>query len=163
MRALLDFVLPRAEPVFAEARADDAAAAAAIHGASFGRGWTEHEFTDLLAARTTVAHRALVRGRLAGFIVTRIAGDEAEILSVAVFARDRGRGIAGKLLDLNLRHLAGRGVRAVFLDVEEGNAPARRLYARAHFREVGRRKGYYARGSEAPGHALVLRRDLVSA
>jgi len=42
-------------------------------------------------------------------------------------------------------------------DVEESNTPARRLYARAGFREVGRRPGYYPGGKGA----LVLRRDLV--
>ncbi|MGA8359428.1 MAG: ribosomal-protein-alanine N-acetyltransferase RimI, partial [Xanthobacteraceae bacterium] len=36
------------------------------------------------------------------------------------------------------------------------NAPARRLYRRAGFREVGRRQGYY----EGSATALVLRRDL---
>jgi ribosomal-protein-alanine N-acetyltransferase len=43
------------------------------------------------------------------------------------------------------------------LEVGEDNTPARRLYARAGFREVGRRPGYYAGGKAA----LVLRRDLV--
>jgi Fur family ferric uptake transcriptional regulator len=41
--------------------------------------------------------------------------------------------------------------------VDEQNTPARRLYARAGFREVGRRPGYYSGGKGA----LVLRRDLV--
>ena len=47
------------------------------------------------------------------------------------------------MLDLHLRRLAGLGVRAVFLEVGEDNVPARRLYRRAGFREVGRREGYY--------------------
>ena len=52
------------------------------------------------------------------------------------------------------------GVRAVFLEVDEQNQPAIRLYARAGFREVGRRPNYYpADGGTAAG-ALVLRRDL---
>jgi ribosomal-protein-alanine N-acetyltransferase len=64
------------------------------------------------------------------------------------------------MLDLHLRRLAGVGLRAVFLEVDEDNAPARRLYARAGFREVGRRPGYYPQGRAAKA-ALVLRRDLV--
>ena len=47
----------------------------------------------------------------------------------------------------------------MFLEVEENNTPARKLYARAGFREVGKRPGYYAQ-SGGKG-ALVLRRDLV--
>ena len=52
-------------------------------------------------------------------------------------------------------------MRAVFLEVDERNEPARRLYQRAGFREVGRRPGYYQQGREQPATALVLRRDLV--
>ena len=98
---------------------------------------------------------------LAGFILSRLAGDEAEILSVAVASARRGRGIARALLNLHLRRLAGLGARAVFLEVDEDNTPARRLYQRAGFREVGRRPGYYRQGRDKPATALVLRRDLV--
>ena len=73
----------------------------------------------------------------------------------------RGRGLARALLNLHLRRLAGLGARAVFLEVDEGNEPARRLYRRAGFREVGRREGYYQQGRGQPATALVLRRDLV--
>ena len=68
----------------------------------------------------------------------------------------RGRGFARPLLDLHLRRLAGLGVRAVFLEVDEHNEPACRLYRNAGFSEVGVRKGYYQEGASA----LVLRRDL---
>ena len=78
-----------------------------------------------------------------GFILSRLVAGEAEILSVAVAAARRGKGLARRLLDLHLRRLAGLGARTVFLEVDEGNEPARRLYRRAGFREVGRREGYY--------------------
>jgi ribosomal-protein-alanine N-acetyltransferase len=73
----------------------------------------------------------------------------------------RGRGLAKQLLDLNLRRLAGLGVRAVFLEVGDDNVPALRLYRRAGFREVGRREGYYRDQAGKASTALVLRRDLV--
>jgi ribosomal-protein-alanine N-acetyltransferase len=107
-----------------------------------------------------MAHRASVGGRLAGFIMSRRAADEAEILSVAVRNADRGRGLARDLLHLHLRRLAGDGVRTVFLEVDETNTPAIRLYRRAGFGEVGRRPNYYATPGAKPAAALVLRRDL---
>jgi ribosomal-protein-alanine N-acetyltransferase len=64
------------------------------------------------------------------------------------------------LLDLHLRRLAGLGARAVFLEVGEDNVPARKLYQRAGFREVGRRDGYYQGPKGKSTAALVLRRDL---
>jgi len=143
-----------------EAGPRDAAAFAALHAAAFRRGWSEEEFERLLTERNVVAHRA-TRGRsLAGFILSRIAGGEAEILSVAVARRRRGRGIGRSLLELHLRRLAGLDVRTVFLEVDEDNVPAVRLYVRAGFHEVGRREGYYAQAGRPAASALVLRRNL---
>jgi [ribosomal protein S18]-alanine N-acetyltransferase len=147
----------RREPVLSEAGPRDACALAVLHGASFHRGWSDGEFEQLLIDRNVVAHRATVGSNLVGFILSRLAADEAEILSVAVASSRRGKGLARRLLDLNLRRLAGLGTHAVFLEVDEGNVPARRLYQRAGFRDVGRREGYYTGKSAA---ALILRRDL---
>jgi [ribosomal protein S18]-alanine N-acetyltransferase len=149
----------RGDPVLSQAGVSDARALAALHGAAFHRGWSESDFEQLLLDRNVVAHRATAGRNVVGFIISRLVLDEAEILSTAVAAHRRGKGLARQLLDLHLRRLAGLGARAVFLEVEEGNVPARRLYQRAGFRQVGRREGYYpaARGAAA----LILRRDLV--
>ena len=151
----------RGEPALSEAGARDAASLATLHAASFNRGWSDGEFERLLLDRSVIAHRATMGRKLAGFILSRLASDEAEILSVAVASARRGRGIARGLLNLHLRRLAGLGARAVFLEVEEDNTPARQLYQRAGFREVGRRPGYYRQDRDKPASALVLRRDLV--
>lgn len=147
------------EPAISEASARDAAAFAALHDASFRRGWSEQEVDALLIDRHVIAHRALTGTRLAGFIMSRVVHDEAEILSVAVAGPQRGRGLARNLLNLHLRCLAGLGARAVFLEVDEHNKPAIRLYRRAGFHEVARRANYYPSASGAAA-ALVLRRDL---
>lgn len=148
--------LRRPAPTFAEARPGDASAIAAVHGASFKRGWGEDEVHRLLIERSVVAHRALIGRTFVGFILSRLAAGEAEILSIAVAPAWRRRALARPLLDLHLRRLAGLGVRSVFLEVDEHNVPACRLYRRAGFREVGRRQAYYQGGTAA----LVLRRDL---
>jgi len=151
----------RGDPAYIEAGPRDAIAIAALHAASFHRGWSEHEVETLLLDRAVVAHRALIGGKLAGFILSRRAADEAEILSVAVAGARQGRGIGRGLLVLHLGRLAGLGVASVFLEVDENNSPAIRLYRRAGFREVGRRPNYYPGAAGKPSVALVLRRDLV--
>jgi ribosomal-protein-alanine N-acetyltransferase len=156
MMKLFARLFARGEPNLSDARGSDAAAIAAVHGASFRRGWDENEIHRLLVERNVVAHRAMAGRTLTGFILSRIAAGEAEILSVAIAPAWRGRGLSRGLLDWHLRHLAGMGVRSVFLEVGERNAPALRLYRRAGFYEVGRRQGYYDDGVLA----LVLRRDL---
>jgi [ribosomal protein S18]-alanine N-acetyltransferase len=137
----------------------DAARLAALHAAAFRRGWSTEEFERLLIERNVVADRAMAGPRLAGFVMSRLAADQAEILSVAVASRHRGQGLARKLLDVHLGRLAGYGITSIFLEVDEGNVPARRLYAGLRFVEVGRRERYYA-DAGGSGTALVLRRDL---
>ena len=160
MMGLVRRLFARAEPALAMAHPRDAAALAALHASSFNRGWSEQEFEQLLTDRNVVADRAASGRATVGFILSRRAADEAEILSVAVAHSWRGRGLARRLLDLHLRRLAGLGLRAVFLEVDEDNMPARRLYARAGFREVGRRPSYYPQGGGSATAALVLRRDI---
>lgn len=150
----------RAEPVLSEASSRDAGAIAVLHSASFNRGWSEQEVETLLLDRHVIAHRATSGGKLAGFIMSRLVEDEAEILSVAVAARSQGRGLARTLLTLHLRRLAGLGARAVFLEVDEHNAAALKLYDRAGFGEISRRANYYPGAGGKPAAALILRRDL---
>jgi [ribosomal protein S18]-alanine N-acetyltransferase len=153
---LVSRLMPTAQPIFLAARPRDAAAIAHMHAASFARGWEEDEVHRLLLDSAIVTHRAMVRRTMVGFIMSRMAADEAEILSVAIVPARRGRGFSRPLLDFHLRSLAGLGARTVFLEVDEHNAAAHRLYGGAAFREVGRRQGYYQGGAAA----LILRRDL---
>jgi [ribosomal protein S18]-alanine N-acetyltransferase len=156
MMNLISRLFARGTPGISEARAADAVAISAVHGRSFRRGWDEDEIRRLLLDRNVVAQRMTLGAKLIGFILSRVAADEAEILSVAIAPSWKGRGLSRSLLDLHLRRLAGIGVRSVYLEVGESNTPACRLYRRAGFREVGRRQGYYDDGATA----LVLRRDL---
>ena len=156
MIGVISRLLGRTAPALSEARPADAAAIAALHKASFQRGWGEEEVYSLLIDKNVIAHRAVTGRVMAGFILSRLAAGEAEILSIAIAPKQRGRGLSRPLLDLNLRRLAGLGARTVFLEVDENNAPARALYRRAGFADVGRRKSYYQSGA----NALVIRRDL---
>lgn len=151
-----------ASPALRRIGADQAVACAAIHAPSFAHPWSAAEFESLLAAPETVADGAFdSRGAaLQGFVLSRRAADEAEILTIAVGQRHRRAGLGAKLLAAHLAHLSGYGVRALFLEVDEANVAARALYARFGFAEVGRRPAYYRTASGVKSTALVLRRAL---
>jgi [ribosomal protein S18]-alanine N-acetyltransferase len=138
----------------------DARRLAQLHGESFHRGWGEGEFETMLGERNTLVHRLRIGNKVIGFAVSRMAADEAEILSIAVAASHRGRGLSRNLLLTHLGHLAGHGVRTIFLEVEENNQPARRLYERAGFSVAGRRERYYQQPGGEQLNALLMRRDL---
>jgi ribosomal-protein-alanine N-acetyltransferase len=157
---LVSRLFARGEPILSETRPADAGAIARLHAESFSRGWSEDEVERLLLDPAVAGHRACMGSSLVGFVLSRMAADEAEILSVAVAMSQRGRGTAARLLDLHLRRLAGLGVRRVFLEVGDDNEPAGRLYARAGFAEVGRRDRYYPASQGHGTTALILQRDL---
>jgi ribosomal-protein-alanine N-acetyltransferase len=160
MIALLGRLFSRGEPALSDAGPNDAAAIAALHAASFQRGWSDGEVERLLLEPNVIADRVLLGHHLAGFVLARIAADEAEILSIAVDRSARGRGLGRRLLQRALQQLAARGVRSVFLEVDAANEAALALYRRMDFAEVGQRQRYYRGADDAASTALVLRRDL---
>jgi len=73
----------------------------------------------------------------------------AELVSVAVGPRWRGRGIASALMRGTLRRLRLRGVRRVTLAVRATNWRAQALYARYGFTRLRKVRGYYEDGEDA--------------
>jgi ribosomal-protein-alanine N-acetyltransferase len=72
----------------------DAARLAELHGASFHRGWGEGEFEAMLTERNTLVHRLRLGRKVIGFAVSRLAADEADLLSQDL-PRGRGKQPAG--------------------------------------------------------------------
>lgn len=156
MMSLIDYFFPSTPPSLRLASVGDAAELAALHAASFAQGWGADEFERLLSEQAARAHVAVAgaRGPLLGFVLSHVVVPEAEILSIAVASAARNRGLGRELLAFHLARLAAEGVTTSFLEVEEGNVPALKLYGRMGYQQVGRRKGYY-HGTDA----LLLRRD----
>jgi ribosomal-protein-alanine N-acetyltransferase len=89
-------------------------------------------------------------------ILARVAADEAEVLTLAVAPEVRRAGIAAALLRESAIAAAALGAIVIFLEVSVANTAARAAYDRAGFAPVGRRRSYYADGSDA----LVLRLEV---
>jgi ribosomal-protein-alanine N-acetyltransferase len=152
----------QARAYIVELRREDAEALAEIHGAAFARTWSAEDFAALLASRGVfclgVRRVSLFGGRLAGFVLVRIAADEAEILTIAVRPADRRRGYGRLLMDEALRRLYAARVQSCFLEVEKANAPAVGLYRRLGFVATGERRNYYRDPKDGgDGTALVMR------
>jgi ribosomal-protein-alanine N-acetyltransferase len=142
-------------------RPEAAARCASIHAVSFHRGWDEGEIRALLRDASVLSAAAIDErsSDVVGFVLTRRALDEAEILTIAVARKARGSGAGTRLLNDHLEKLRERGVKSLFLEVESGNAAALALYARAGFKRVGERRGYYQTPGGPAASALILRRD----
>jgi len=149
-------------PAIRPLRADRADACARLHTEGFAHPWSEEEFAALLREASALAAAALdpATGHMRGFILSRLAGDEAEILTVAVESAERGKGVGRALLKENLRQAANAGARAMFLEVDAGNVAALALYRRHGFLKVGERPGYYRLANGARAMALIMRKTL---
>lgn len=140
-----------------------AALLAALHADAFadpavsGPAWNEGDFAALLATPGTFA---LVAGgdAPAGFVLVRVAADEAEILTLGVASAARRRGTALVLLAAAVVAVRASGAVRLFLEVAETNAAARALYRRAGFAEAGRRRGYFILAGR-PVDAVVMALD----
>jgi ribosomal-protein-alanine N-acetyltransferase len=106
--------------------------------------WTLEQYNKLLGSGVVlVAEQAAEEGTLSGFICARVVAGEWEIENVVVATPFLRRGIArGLLLEL-IEQARKAAASAILLEVRRSNRPARRLYEKHGFREVGRRPSYY--------------------
>ena len=130
--------------------ASDPAPLAALHATCFGDAWSAAAIADLLAGPGAFAIHCQD-----GFVLARIAGGEAEILTLAVAPHARGKGLGRVLLQAAIGRAEEQGAHAMFLEVGADNPHALALYAGLGFAKVGLRKAYYTSGD-----ALVLRLPL---
>lgn len=109
-----------------------------LHRACFpSKPWTAQDFADLKKSGCDII------ASQNGFIVYRAVADEAEILTIGVHPDARRAGIASAMLVVAEQDLRTRGIKKLFLEVAENNAPARKLYERAGFHQIGIRPKYY--------------------
>lgn len=153
-----------APPVVEEAGPDSYPVLADLHERSFPSGWSADDLAVLARQPGVVilqARRASAYGSrsVIGFLILRVAADEAEVLTIAVDPRQRRRGIGEVLMRAALSRLYADRVASLFLEVDAANAGALALYRKLGFRKVGERRGYY-RDSDGDGGALVMRVDL---
>lgn len=118
----------------------------------YGEAWNRRQVSDALAMPSTHALVLDTRGALiedgpdsghpSGFVMTRHAADEEELLLIAVSPEHRGQGFGRELIERLFAQARKRGVSRIFLEMRQGN-PAEHLYRSAGFEPIGRRPNYY--------------------
>lgn len=143
------------------ASAADLAALAALHGECFpGESWDESALHALWRHDGAWCGVAWHQGSPTGFVLARLAGGEAEILTLCVRPQMRRRGVARALLDALLTQLEQLAVAEIYLEVAEDNLAALALYHTSGFKLVGRRTAYYRSQDGITTDARVLRRTV---
>jgi [ribosomal protein S18]-alanine N-acetyltransferase len=151
---------------------DEAAIDAAMHvmTAAFEprwrEAWTRQQLSDSLALPSTALLLADREGRMtgpegpvSGFVLSRQALDEEELLLLAVLPAERGRGLGTALMRTYFQAAERRGVRRVFLEMRSNN-PAHALYRRCGFEPIGVRPRYYRSEDGRAIDAITFARKL---
>ena len=133
-----------------------------LHGRSFFHGWSEPEFSAYLLRPdiNPIFVACTPKGKLAGFMVLSLSGQECELLSITVDSKWQKKGVARALLQAGFDDLLLSAAQNMYLEVEEANKAAIALYNHFGFKEVGKRPGYYPQKDGTRATALVLRVEL---
>ncbi len=138
------------------ARLDDLDLLSRLEEKAFGdMAWGGNAIADGLTASavsTLLAHGVKQQTPL-GFVLWRLLGDEAEILTLGVAPEGRRKGVATALLARSVCDAGNAGAARMFLEVGAHNAAAIALYRKFGFEQIGKRPSYYRDG----GDALVMR------
>ena len=140
----------------------------AVHADCFKEPWDEATIARLLdgpgiyglAAADAEGSVALVP---LGMALCRVAGGEAEILTLGVVPGRRRQGVGRQLVgECHVIARAG-GTDSLFLEVAADNGAALALYSGLGFRQIGRRENYYQvqNKKETAQDALILRMALL--
>jgi ribosomal-protein-alanine N-acetyltransferase len=129
--------------VLSDMTAADVPEAAALEHLSTPSPWSENAFRAELVNAAARCRVARADGRFAGFVVAWHLPGESQVAELAVHPDFRRRGLARLFLAEVLRDASAKRAETVTLEVREGNAAARALYAALGFAETGRRRKYY--------------------
>ena len=99
--------------------------------------WSADDFADLKKSGCEII------ASQNGFIVWRAVADEAELITIGVAPDARRTGIAAAMIGIMEGELKKNGIKSVFLEVAENNAPARKLYEQNGYVQIGVRPKYY--------------------
>ena len=136
---------------------DEAGSIAAVSGQCFSAPWDEDAVLKDMASEQSFVLSAVSDGVVAGYAICYFAGDQGDLVSIAVLPDHRRSGLGGSLLE-KLEAVAGEhGVGAVFLEVRISNEPAVSLYEKYGYSRIGVRKSYY---SDTGEDAILMRKDI---
>ena len=154
---------------FAPMTEADLDAVAEVEKTAYGHPWSRKHFSDSIAAGYPamlllgealpgeVAWPKRPDGHvLLGYLVAMPGLEEVHLLNITVAPSHQRQGWARCLMDALVLWSRGRGALWLWLEVRVGNTPARALYTRCGFAEMGVRKAYYPTGLGQREDGIVM-------
>ena len=135
---------------------DHVAQVAQLEKECFCDPWSENAIASELKNPLSLWLVALSDGQVSGYVGSQSVMGEADMMNIAVSSQYRRMGIAQELVERLVAALREKDVYSLTLEVRASNEPAKALYSKLGFQQVGRRPNYYRNPKE---DALILRKE----
>lgn len=132
------------------------AAVAELEKVCFADPWSEKSVASELLNPLSLWLVAMEGEDLAGYIGSQTVMGETDMMNVAVSPEFRRKGIAEALVNALVERLREMESHCLTLEVRASNGPARALYEKLGFIQVGCRRNYYRNPRE---DGLILRKE----
>jgi [ribosomal protein S18]-alanine N-acetyltransferase len=120
-----------------------------IESLSFSTPWPRSAFVGEIKAHSwSHVFVAELGDTIVGFMIYWTVVGEIHLLNLAVHPSMRTKGIGTLMVERLIANAREQAQQEIILERRESNHTARRLYERFGFRNVTRRKGYYADNGE---------------
>ena len=129
---------------------------AEIEKLCFSDPWSENSIVSELDNPLALWLVAVDGERVAGYVGSQSVLGQTDMMNIAVHPDDRRRGIAERLVAELIEKLTEKGSGSLMLEVRVSNEPAKALYEKLGFKQVGLRPRYYTKPRE---DALILRKE----
>lgn len=140
---------------------EDSTPASILHGSAFKQRWSYASFYSFLNNPQIFGWSVYLQGnpmQMLGLLLLRLVTDEAEILTILTKPEWAGNGVASKLMCTAMSFLHEVKANSCYLEVDENNLRAVKLYEKFRFKSIALRKAYY---QSEPGqkrtNAIVMR------
>jgi [ribosomal protein S18]-alanine N-acetyltransferase len=142
---------------------DDLAQVCSIENAIYPFPWSVGNFKDsLVSGYDAWVVRAPHSIDVMAYAIVMWIPDDAHLLNISVARSQQQKGLGTAFLAWITANARSRNAVNMMLEVRPSNNAALRLYAKAGFTQIGKRKGYYPNGVNQREDALVLNKRLLS-
>lgn len=128
-----------------------------LEHAAYPDPWTQGMFYQEIRNATSHFYLVFEEDTLVAYGGFWMILEEIHITKLTVAPAYRARGMGRRLMGFLERQGWQAGGRVIRLEVRESNAPARKLYEKLGFEEIGIRKNYY---TVSPEDAIVMMKNL---
>lgn len=139
-----------------EMTADHVIQIAQLERECFSDPWSQNSIASELENPLSYWLVAMAGNVVAGYVGSQTVLGESDMMNLAVRGEFRRQGVAQDLVQALIDGLNQRGSHCLTLEVRASNAPARKLYEKLGFVQVGIRPNYYQHPRE---DGLILRKE----